>query len=128
MPMSAKKPCGQHGCRALVSETRYCPAHAKPAAKAQYQRDRIARPHRAMYGSARWKRLRAIVLSDQPFCSDGSICDPDKTGHRDVSTDVHHIVDVADNADLAWELTNLAALCHRCHAAITRSRTQSEAA
>ena len=81
-----------------------------------------------MYGSARWKRLRAMVLADSPFCSDGSVCDPDKTGRRDVSTDVHHIVDVADNADLAWELTNLAALCHRCHAAITRSRTQSEAA
>jgi 5-methylcytosine-specific restriction endonuclease McrA len=72
-----------------------------------------------MYGTARWKRLRAIVLADQPFCTSGAVCDSDNTGNRAVSTDVHHVLGVAAHPDLQWELTNLAALCHECHSSIT---------
>ncbi len=65
-------------------------------------------------GSAAWKKLRAYVLSREPFCR---ACVTHPAGGRLVAaTDVDH----SDDNPANNELTNLVPLCHACHSRRTR--------
>lgn len=75
-----------------------------------------------MYGTARWKRLRAMTLAEHPFCEMAELC-VQRTGHPAPATDVHHIKGVVEHPELAWEESNLLASCHECHAQHT-ARTE----
>ncbi len=72
----------------------------RPYTRQQGQRD-------SLYRSARWKKVRAIVLD-----RDGYSCV--KCGRqRDLI--VHHKIEVTARPDLALTLDNLACLCRACH-------------
>ena len=60
-----------------------------------------------LYNTARWQRMRAMVLAESPLCV--------AAGCRAVSTDVDHIDGDIEHNDRA----NLQALCHSCHSAKT---------
>jgi 5-methylcytosine-specific restriction endonuclease McrA len=68
--------------------------------------------------TARWQRLRQWVLSRNPLCADPFGLHSEH-GHVVIASQVHHIVPLADDATLALDETNLAALCHACHARVT---------
>lgn len=105
MPTAALRPCLQPGCPALVTKGRCATHGARPNADA-----------RRAYHTARWQRLRAQVLREQPCCQECR-----SRGRVVMSTDVDHIVPHRGDEDLFWARSNLQGLCHGCHSAKTRS-------
>ena len=79
------------------------------AQKAKQDYDRHRRRRAPLLSSARWQRLRKMFLAKNPLCA---ICNR-------AATDVHHIEERTGRPDLAMSESNLQALCHECHSAIT---------
>jgi len=105
MPQTALKPCNHPGCRALVRDRRYCPAHTRDAD--------AARPAAAKRGyNATWRKIRYMVLRERPLC--------EYPGCDQAATDVHHKKRIADGGDNSVE--NLQPLCHAHHSRITGAR------
>lgn len=69
------------------------------------------------YRRAAWRKCRAYKLSLNPLCE---LCL--QRDQPTEATQVHHVVDYADRPDLAYELSNLQALCAPCHSKITASK------
>lgn len=59
----------------------------------------------------RWRRLRLVVLSEEPVC---------RCCQRELSTDVDHIKPRRTHPELAWDRSNLQGLCRSCHSEKTR--------
>lgn len=102
--MPGLQPCAQHGCPTLVPKG-YCAAH-----RADRDRQRPMADVRRLYGTTRWRRLRAAVLAEQPLCG---ACR--HAGRATVATDVDHVVPHRGDTRLFWDHANLQALCHACH-------------
>jgi 5-methylcytosine-specific restriction endonuclease McrA len=71
--------------------------------------------NKAIYNSARWKRLRKLQLSREPLCR---MCDA--IGLTVEATDVDHIKAIVDGGD-PWDIDGLRSLCHACHSSVTRA-------
>jgi len=125
--LAAFKPCGYPCCPALVRNTRYCERHQTDNAtirqRREYDRQRNAEEHRAIYKSARWAKLRVMKIRANPFCELEDVC-VRRTGRPAPSTVVDHIESVQDRPDLAYDWDNLRACCKPCHDART-AREQS---
>lgn len=78
--------------------------------------------YRKLINSSRWQRLRTEVLIRHPLCQD---CEAN--GLITPATEVHHITPIKDGINLAhqrqlaYDSTNLRALCHACHVEAHRS-------
>lgn len=94
--------CSNASCRETARYKGRCARHARG------RENQINRVGHAIYRTAKWRRTRRRVLFEDPLCPCGAI-----------ATDVHHRVDLADGGD-PWARSNLQALCHSCHARITR--------
>ena len=107
VPTRPLRPCRQQGCPALVSSG-YCPAHIRTAYSSDHQRraraDEAKGADRQFYSSPAWRRVRAIVLRDQPACQCGQ-----------PSTEVDHKISRRERPDLALVRSNLEAKCKTCH-------------
>lgn len=115
------RPCKQSGCGALT-KAEYCPAHVTDnnakRQRREFDRQRNALSHRRMYSGVRWKHLRMMRIREFPFCEMADLC-VKRSGHPAPSTDVHHILGVAEHPELAFDYENLQAACHECHSAHT---------
>ena len=84
----------------------------------EYNRARRADPERgvedAVVSKARWKRLCARVLRDEPVCR---ACAAE--GRSQPATTVDHVVPVRVRPDLAFDRANCQPLCTPCHNAKT---------
>lgn len=88
-------------CGALSDRPR-CPTH----------RPKDTRPSAAERGyDARWRRTRGAFLHDNPTCMHPDCTEP--------ATEAHHRDGLGPLGPNGHELSNLAALCQRHHAAIT---------
>ena len=79
-----------------------------------------ARQHRqpraddSFYDTARWRRLRRMVLARAPLCAD-------VFGHHEAdgvtvpAVDVDHIIERSERPDLELDMGNLQPLCKACH-------------
>ena len=107
VPTKAPSGCRRPGCPGLVRDG-VCSVCGPKRRSADAQRD-AERGNSAQrgYGST-WRKLRAMVLADQPLCV---ICLA--AGHVVSATDVDHIV--PKRAGGRDEIDNLQALCHECH-------------
>lgn len=56
-----------------------------------------------IYKSARWRRVREIILSENPICGCGK-----------VATVVDHIKPIREGGSV-WSGTNLQSMCQSCH-------------
>ena len=65
---------------------------------------------RSQYSDRRWRRLRARILRERPFC---------ECGCGKPSTDVHHLDGLGLNGPRGYDPANLQALAHDCHSRIT---------
>jgi 5-methylcytosine-specific restriction protein A len=83
-----------------------CPA-CQAKADARYER-----AGKAIYNTARWRRLSRRVLDERPICQ--------TRGCRARSAEVDHVIAIEDGGD-PWDETNLAALCSPCHGRKTRA-------
>lgn len=63
-----------------------------------------AEVHSKVYGTPRWKALRAWALAQSPVCPCGRL-----------TTLVHHVQPIRDGGD-PWDPDNLKPLCVKCHA------------
>ena len=72
--------------------------------------------YRRLITSAKWKRLRASILTEHPLCADCLA-----SGLYTSATEVHHIepiekaIDKVTKAQLCFTRSNLVALCWQCH-------------
>ena len=107
------KVCRHAGCHELTRDpSGYCPKH-KDAAEARARKWKAEQDsqresaYRRGYG-ARWRKLRAQILMDEPLCRECR-----KAGRIVPATDVDHIVARADGG--TDDRSNLQPLCHACH-------------
>ena len=110
MPVRPKKPCAYPGCKNLVKPTqRYCELHLKQINR-DYNERRRDMQVQEIYNSARWKKVRGLVMR-----RDGGLCQQCKREGRITPADVvDHIVEIKDGGCVYCE-DNLEALCHNCH-------------
>lgn len=73
---------------------------------------------RQVYHSARWQRMRLLVLRVQPLCADPYGWHAE-SGRYEAATQVDHIVPLRVDRTLAFVRENLQGLCARCHSAKT---------
>lgn len=73
--------------------------------------------------SARWQKLRALLLNRQPLCADPFLLHP---GRLVPATQVDHIAPIAQRPDLAYTLSNLQGLCTACHGRKTAMERRRE--
>jgi len=95
--------CLQPGCGALVPSGR-CATHAR-------SRPLATRPagHR-WYSCARWRRLRAELLREEPFCR---TCRAQ--GRNVLTAEIDHIVKHDGDPGRFWDRNNCQGLCAACH-------------
>jgi 5-methylcytosine-specific restriction protein A len=93
---------------------------ARHASEAEAKRNTRRARSLAVYRSARWRRLRARVLRERPWCEDEAGC-------REAATDVDHIIAIEDGGD-PWDEDNLRPLCHPHHSRKTRTIDQARRA
>lgn len=74
-------------------------------------------------GTARWKRLRLMVLAATPLCGDPYQF---HAGQLVPATEVDHILGVWDHPELRWDLANLRGLCTPCHRYKTRREVREK--
>lgn len=103
--------CGVR-CNELIPQgkSRFCSSCAK-----KYNRENTHKQDeriRKFYGSQRWKKIRAEILTHEPFCS---CCK--EYGYLEVATEVHHLLHKLTECDdaMATDINNLVSLCSRCH-------------
>lgn len=86
------------------------PAGARSEAerKAEFDKRRGSADERG-YG-AKWRKLRAAILSDEPLCR---ACHA--AGYVTPASEVDHIIPHKGNQKLFWSMTNLQPLCKSCH-------------
>ena len=106
------KICGWAGCQKLTAEY-YCPEHKAIASKRRRENAyKNAGHNSSLYKTPEWRKFRADIIAQHPWCS---VC-----GARDVKLEVHHIVPVRDNPLLMYDRLNVMVLCTSCHAAETQ--------
>jgi 5-methylcytosine-specific restriction protein A len=108
MPSKPKKPCKYPGCPELVSDGAYCGTHKSEGRGYDLRRGSAASRG---YGS-NWRRLRGLVLSRVPLCSDiwGVHAE---IGEVVVATEVDHITPLSEGG--TNRMDNLQPLCKSCH-------------
>jgi 5-methylcytosine-specific restriction enzyme A len=103
MPLAAKRPCTQPGCKAL-SDSGRCDAHRIKA-----DRERGTAQERG-YTSA-WTKARAAWLRKHPLCAEHA-----RQGRVEAANAVDHITPHKGDKDLFWaSATNWQSLCKTCH-------------
>lgn len=112
MPWAAKTICTKPGCGVLVPKPGRCAAHLAQQRR-DYSSERAARndPTDRFYHTARWQRLRASVLAEEPLCR---ACQVER--RVVVALVVDHIVPVKAGGAM-WDRDNLQPLCNACHEA-----------
>lgn len=104
MPYAPGKACASVGCAGIAPHgKRVCEACDRERAR---QRRATQANAKKLYNSAFWKRVREVVLTEEPICM---IC------QRNPSTDVDH--KDGDYTNTARD--NLQGLCHGCHSTKT---------
>lgn len=101
MPNALPHPCAWPLCPALVARgERFCAEHAK-----QHQKQDNAERYdeRKFYWSKPWRRLRASVLRQHPFCRCGRL-----------ATVVDHIKPIKQGG-ASLDSRNLQPMCEECH-------------
>lgn len=106
MPKRPPHPCNWPGCPALTN-ARYCQSHEQKA-RQRHDRDRGSAASRGY--DARWRRIRALVLAEEPLCQDCL-----KENVIKPATDVDHVDGNVQN----MSRENLRPLCHEHHSAKT---------
>ena len=109
MPMRPPKPCKYAGCPALVRDGgMYCEAHKS---EGRGYDDRRGSAASRGYGS-NWRRLRGLVLSRHPLCSDIWGVHVEH-GEVVLATEVDHIIPLSEGG--TNRMDNLQPLCKSCH-------------
>ncbi|EKD87947.1 MAG: HNH endonuclease [uncultured bacterium] len=105
MPKRALRTCAFHGCPELVNSG-YCEKH-KPVIASQADDYHPQWQH--LYDSRKWKRLRRIQLTKEPWCAECL-----RANIFTAATDADHVDPHRGNPDLFFK-GKLQSLCKPCH-------------
>ncbi len=109
MPSAPLVPCRDRHCPELIPRgAKWCPSHRTQHYRRQ-DSQRTNKDERRLYQSARWRKMRAIVLAEEPLC---------RACRWAASREVDHIVRMQDGGD-RWDRANLQGLCKPCHSTKT---------
>lgn len=72
-------------------------------------------PHNKLYDSTRWRKIRDIVLNEEPLCR---LCL--KSGKETAASVVDHIIPHKNDLSLFYSRDNLQGICASCHSGIKR--------
>lgn len=98
------KHCASPGCFRVTTEV-HCERHANR--RAQQNRHTVKREKTAARGyGAAWRRLRTVVLAEEPLC---------RHCRTRPATEVDHIRPHRGDETLMWDRANLQGLCKSCH-------------
>lgn len=76
--------------------------------------------------TARWRRLREIILNRQPLCADPFALHA-AWGRFEPAVEVDHIVPLTEDLSLAYDEANLQPLCRACHSRKTAFERKAHA-
>ena len=98
----------------------------KKACRKAYDRAYNQQDHRRKdpRKTRRWKKLRELVLKEQPLCAD-PYSRHANDGRAVAATQVDHIKPLAERPDLVYVRSNLQGLCTSCHAQKTADERRS---
>ena len=74
------------------------------------------------YADTRWKKLRTLMLRQNPLCEECM----GRFGRETPATDVHHIIPIRENPDLRFDKTNLMCVCQECHGKLEAQQVKDE--
>jgi 5-methylcytosine-specific restriction protein A len=106
-PFTPKHPCSYPGCTTLTDDSR-CELHKKREQQ-EYDHSRKGDSFRKLYGSPRWKRVRASHLASEPLCRPCK-----RRGRIEATRIVDHITPIRRGGD-PFDDSNLQSLCWSCH-------------
>lgn len=107
--INTKKLCNKHGFYNAL-ESNSCPKCRKESNKT-YDTTLRASDRKKIYNSAKWKQVRELaILRDEFLCVECK-----KLGIETIATEVHHIIELAEDITKAYDLDNLESICHSCH-------------
>jgi len=72
-------------------------------------------PHNKLYDSRRWRKIRDIVLNEEPLCR---LCL--KSNKETPSTVIDHCIPHKNDLKLFYDRENLQGICASCHSGIKR--------
>ena len=94
-----------------IAPRRFQPTGHKPARSGGHPSRDAGDDHYELLNCERWRRLRLAYLSENPLCE---MCGGgNETGKTDMHVD--HRISRRERPDLAFEWSNLRALCGSCH-------------
>lgn len=105
--------CAEPGCPEKVTKGR-CRTHERSKREQKREEDPSARLY-GLYRTARWRRLRASKLLEDPFCAH---CRTE--GRRRPWDELDHVIPHKGDLQLFWDEGNLQGLCRKHHNAKTR--------
>lgn len=129
MPTKPLIPCRATGCPNLVSRG-YCDQHAHLQGERWKRYDSTKRRYdpalaqaAQIRNSAQWQAVRKLHGAQYPLC-----CDPFGDHHHvpAFNQQSHHIHPLATHPGLAFDLSNLAPLCTRCHSRVEQMERQGK--
>lgn len=92
----------------------------REAGKREAAAQQRARPEGKWYNSTRWKELRKLILSRDPYCvrcaGEGRVTPSDTVNHR-----TPHKSDY----DRFWDVENLEGVCKSCHSGPIQSEERA---
>jgi len=100
------------------------PTHTTQSVGKRHTPQRL-NPSSSIYHTARWAKIRQIVLNRSPLCADPFGIHKE---HNELvpGVDIDHILPIALAPDLTWVVENLQPLCKSCHAKKTRKENKDE--
>jgi 5-methylcytosine-specific restriction endonuclease McrA len=81
--------------------------------------ENASRANTPMYNTARWRKLRAKVLKENPCCFKCGI------SKKETALHVHHLIEPRGNEELFFDETNLVPVCASCHRVLTVQEIQN---
>ena len=110
VPHQAPRTCTYSGCKAIVSKGR-CEQHETQGTRAAAQAHDAHRLPSSQRGyDGQWRITRDEHLAEFPLCA---LCL--KNGRATSATCVDHIIPIAVNPDLLYDVSNIQSLCTACH-------------
>lgn len=114
--MKPMKQCNHPSCRNLIPfDQQYCAQHIHMKREKHKVYDAARKreePHlRALYNSDRWRKLsKQVKLRDDHMCQECL-----RNGRYTPADVTDHIIEVRDDWERRWDISNMEALCHECH-------------
>lgn len=116
--------CKYPGCPATIDHPGYCTKHQKVRADKEQERHRatierlnsLDHPGKELYYTAEWRKLRARIIAEHPYCTD--------CGGSDY-LQVDHIVPHRGDPLVFFDPAVLVVRCEECHKRIGMERLRN---